>query len=127
MTIEDERNRASKVQKGLSVALCLFVIAEVNYPLLQPQSRLALFGLLGVGLLFLQLPVRKGGRTGKWLRPSDWVLAVVTALALGYVIVQTEPELARFWARGTALGDRAGQEVVGTQGAAACFVLLLVP
>ena len=111
MTIEDETTRASKVQKGLSVALCLFVVAEVNYPLLQPQSRLALFGLLGLGLLFLQLPVWKGGQPGKWLRVSDWVLAVVAALALGYVIVQTEPALARFWAGGTALGDRAGQEI----------------
>ncbi|MHC4521095.1 MAG: hypothetical protein ACYTAS_21080, partial [Planctomycetota bacterium] len=111
MITEDEKTSGGRLQKGLSVALCLFVIAEVNYPLLQPQSRLALFGLLGLSLLFLHLPIRKSGHPGRWLRLSNGVLVVAALVGLGYVIVQTEPALARFWAGGTALGDRAGQEV----------------
>lgn len=111
MIIEDGKTRGGGLLKGLSVALCLFVMAEVNYPLLQPQSRLALFGLLGLGLLFLTAPVRRRGGRGARLGSANWVPAVLVVLGLGYIIVQTEPALARFWAGGTALGDRAGQEV----------------
>jgi hypothetical protein len=60
LTEEEGIVSRSRVQQGLSVALCVFVLAEVNYPLLQPQSRLALFSLLGLVLLFLSLPLRRG-------------------------------------------------------------------
>jgi TRAP transporter 4TM/12TM fusion protein len=111
LTEEEGIVSRSRVQEGLSVALCVFVLAEVNYPLLQPQSRLALFSLLGLVLLFLNLPLRRGKNASQWLRPLDWVLALVALLSFAYVIVQTEPSLARVWMGGTALGDRAGQEV----------------
>ena len=99
------------LQSGVSIALCAFVLAEVNYPLLQPQSRLALFGLLGLLLLFLPSPIPSTRLAVSLRQLSGWVLASVTLLGLSYVIIQTEPVLERLWIGGTALGDRAGQEV----------------
>ena len=111
LTHEETVADRGRAQKAISFALCAFVLAEVNYPLLQPQSRLALFGLLGFVLLFLNLPLWRGARPGKALRLLDWVLVLAAGLSFGYVIIQTEPGLARFWFNGAALGDRAGQEV----------------
>ena len=39
--------------KACALALPVFVLVEVNYPLLTPQSRLALFAALGLALCFL--------------------------------------------------------------------------
>ncbi len=108
---EDEATRGGRAGRVVSFALCGFVLVEVNYPLLQPQSRLALFGLLGLVLLFLKLPLRLEVRTFKALRLLDSVLVMTAAFGFGYVIIQTEPDLARFWFGNAALGDRAGQEV----------------
>ena len=38
---------------GLGGLLCLFTLVEVNYPLLSPQSQLAVFAGLGLVLCFL--------------------------------------------------------------------------
>ena len=40
----------------LSVVLCLYTLAEVNFPRLRPQSQLALFVMLGLVLCFLRHP-----------------------------------------------------------------------
>ena len=101
-----------RVLQGVSVALCVFVLIEVNYPLLQPQSRLALFGLLGLGLVFVQFPALKNRVPGKFLLCTDWILSGVAILCFGYVIIQTEPAFSRLWIGGSSLGDRAGQEVL---------------
>jgi TRAP transporter 4TM/12TM fusion protein len=95
---------------GVAAVLSLFVLFEVNYPLLQPQSRLALFALLGLCFLYLHTPALKRWPSSKILRMSDWFLAAVTVLCFCYVIIQTEPLFKRFWIAGVALGDRAGLE-----------------
>lgn len=96
---------------GLAGVLCVFVLFEVNYPLLQPQSRLSLFGLLGLAFLFLALPLSKRWEKIAWLKWLDWAFVLVTLACFAYVLVQTEPELSRLWLGASALGDRAGQEV----------------
>lgn len=112
------------MKKGISLALCAFVLIEVNYPLLQPQSRLALFGLLGLILLFLRGHAVGDSRWGTALHAFDWVLIAASLLSLGYVVLQTEPALSRVWLGGYALGDRAGQE--GAVDYAVGFVGLLL-
>ena len=106
---------------ALSLLMCLFVLAEVNYPVLRPQSRLALFGLLGLVLVFLHFPLRKGVGATHWSRSVDVGCAALVALCFAYVITQTEPLFRSVWLGGQPLGDRAGQEalldyVIGTIG-----------
>ncbi len=96
---------------GAAILLCLYVLVEVNIPWLQPQSRLALFGLLGLSMVFLQVPMIKGRTPGRILMLGDWALSIAAIVCFGYVIVQTEPLFSRFWLSGVPLGDRAGQEV----------------
>jgi TRAP transporter 4TM/12TM fusion protein len=97
---------------GIALGLSLFVLVEVNYPLLQPQSRLALFGLLGLASLFLSMPYRKHRAPGDVARFLDWILVGAVLFCYGYVLLQTEPHGARFWIGGINLGERAGQEVL---------------
>ncbi|HSF18838.1 MAG TPA: TRAP transporter fused permease subunit [Vicinamibacteria bacterium] len=91
----------------LALALSLFVLAEVNYPRLTPQSQLAIFALFGLVLCFLLFPLAKD-------KPRyalfDRTLALASALVCIYVVVQTEPVFSRFWSGGASLGDRAGAE-----------------
>lgn len=103
--------RGGYVEKAVSLVLCVFVLIEVNHPLLQPHSRLALFGLLGLVLLFLQGRGAGDHRSNVIRRAFDALLLAAACLGFGYVIVQTEPVLSRFWLGDAALGDRAGQEV----------------
>lgn len=114
----DEKSTVSGgyLQKAISVLLCAFVLVEVNHPMLQPQSRLAFFGLFGLILLFRH--AKKQGQSlfaGDRKRGAplfmDGLLIGATAVSFAYVVVQTEPALAHFWIDGIALGDRAGREV----------------
>ena len=94
------------VYRWLAVLLCIFVLAEVNYPMLTPQGDLAIFSLLGLALVFLQkLPVKK--RWQKWLMGGVLLATVIT---FGFVVVQNEPFFGEFWLGGRSLGDRAGLE-----------------
>ncbi len=97
------------LRTGLSVLLCAFVLFEVNYPLLQPASRLALFGLLGLVLLFLQRGTSEGRRPVQ-TAIFHWIPAAAALLCFGYIVIQTEPAFARMWIGNIPLGDRAGQE-----------------
>ena len=99
------------MRNRIAVALCAFVLVEVNYPLLQPQSRLALFGLLGLLLLFSQRNTAPDTRRHKARRVGVGLLLGATLLSFGYVLVQTEPALARVWVGDVPLGDRAGREL----------------
>jgi len=99
------------ILKWAAIALSVFVLIEVNYPLLQPQSRLALFGLLGLSFLYLHIPAVKRWSSSKILRLSDWLPTAATLFCFCYVVVQAEPFFKRFWIGSIALGDRAGQEV----------------
>ena len=106
-----EQNIRNLALKGLAIALCGFVLVEVNYPLLQPQSRLALFGLLGLSFGFLHIHLIKRESIGRVLCGSDWLPVALTLIAYGYVLIQTEPAFSGLWFNSTSLGDRAGQEV----------------
>jgi len=106
-----EQNIRNLALKGVAMALCGFVLVEVNYPLLQPQSRLALFGLLGLSFGFLHIHLIKRESIGAVLRLSDWLPVALTVLTYGYVLIQTEPAFSSLWFNSTTLGDRAGQEV----------------
>lgn len=122
----------SSIQKltvtTLSVILCLFTIVAVNYPVLQPQSALAIFIMLGLVLCFLTYPSFKSlkwnesqhghdaGASSFWQkldRVIGVILAVASVVCFTYVFVQTEPfEFFRqhFWSGGMSLESRAAAE-----------------
>ncbi len=95
----------------LGAIVCLFTLAEVNYPRLGPQAGLAIFAALGLMLCFLSYPWRSGppsgGRGAAWL---DGLLILSTVLSCGWVVIQTEPLFSHWWVGGQSLGNRAGQE-----------------
>jgi len=94
-----------------AAVLCLFTLAEVNYPLFSPQSQLALFALLGLVLVLLKYPLLSHlPRAGVW-RLLDALLCAATVLCFGYVFTQVEPACKNLWIGGEALGARAGAEV----------------
>lgn len=90
--------------------LCLFTLAEVNYPQLSPQSQLAIFAMLGMVLCFLHHPLHASLKGHRLARAGDVVLALLSVLACGYFVIQTEPAFSGFWADGQSLGNRAGRE-----------------
>ncbi len=101
------RTRLSQV---LSVAIGLFTIVEVNYPVLTPQADLGIFALLGIVLCFLAFPAHKSLVDSKISQALDWGWMGLAVLCCGYVIVQSEPMFKSLWLNGTALGNRAGIE-----------------
>jgi len=121
----------------LGVLLCLFTLGAVNYSVLQPQSALALFSMLGIVLCFLVFPaveawpadrrigfvgvIKHWFGSGRLLLPGpavpvfrifDFLLAAAAVICFGYIFVQTEPWsfFKQFWAGGESLGNRAGFE-----------------
>ena len=95
----------------VSVLLCLFILAEVNYPQLTPQSELALFAMLGLIVVFLRYPVHPRFANNRAFRLLDVVLIGSVIVCFGYVLGQTEPIFQAFWLDGKSLGDRAGAEL----------------
>ena len=95
----------------VAVLLCCFILAEVNYPQLTPQSELALFAMLGLIVVFLRYPVHPRFEEHLALRLLDVVLIVSVIICFGYVLGQTEPIFQTFWLDGKSLGDRAGAEL----------------
>jgi len=105
--------------RALSIGLTLFVLCEVNYPRLSPQSQLAIFALFGLLLCFLFYPTRGLPRMAATI--LDGAFLSVSAFVCSYVVVQTEPVFSSLWSAGLSLGDRAGAEtrldfVVGALG-----------
>ena len=98
------------VTSVLGVLLCMFTLVEVNYPLLAPQSRLAIFALLGLVLCFLNIPAKPTWRGRPAARAADALLAVLAAVCCGYILVQTDPLFEAWWINGQSLGNRAGIE-----------------
>lgn len=96
---------------AVSVLLCLFILAEVNYPQLTPQSELALFAMLGLIVVFLRYPIHPRFEDHLAFRLLDVMLIVSVIICFGYVLGQTEPIFQTFWLDGKSLGDRAGAEV----------------
>ena len=96
--------------KTIAVILSLFVLAEVNYPQLLPQSQVALFAMLGLVLVFLKFPLHSRLQAGIFGHGLDLILVVCAVACFGYIVVQTEPVFQRFWIESQPLGNRAGME-----------------
>ena len=92
----------------LSVAMCLFVLIEVNYPTLGFQGALAVFAMLGLMLCFLYYPLHPMLQGNAIARVVDLVLIALTIGTCGYVLVQTDQLFKSYWIDGQSLGDRAG-------------------
>jgi len=75
----------------LAVVLSVFVLLEVNYPLLTPQSQLAIFSMLGLVLVFLNYPLHNKFQDKVFSQIIDLFLAAAVVLCFGYVLVQSEP------------------------------------
>ncbi len=106
----------------------MFTIVAVNYPVLQPQSALAIFIMLGLVLCFLNYPsftflepkvddqgqrITDGGILWKIDRVVGVLLALASVVCFTYVFVQTEPlDFFRehFWSGGVSLESRAAAE-----------------
>ena len=92
--------------------LCLFILAEVNYPRLAPQSELALFAMLGLIVVFLKYPIHSRFADNRFFQILDFALIGSIIVCFGYVLSQTEPIFQAFWLDGQSLGDRAGAEAL---------------
>ena len=97
----------------LAALLSLFILVEVNFPRLLPQSQLALFGMLGTILVFLKYPIDRRLEGKGLFRALDFIFVIATVVSFGYILVQTEPVFDRFWIDGQPLGQRAGAERIG--------------
>lgn len=100
-----------------STALSLFVLIEVNYPILSPQSGLILFAFLGVEFTLANEPIfviQQSFLSNKdWLkRLCHFLLAIGTIGCFAYIFVQTEPLFKKFWVDDRSLGNRAGMESI---------------
>ena len=104
--------------------LCLFLLAEVNYPHLGPQTQLAVFGMLGLILVFGTVPLHRRC-TGVVWRGLDGLLVLLTIGCFGYFAIQFDPLFSRWWVGGQSLGDQAGQ-VTSTDVACGVVGLVLV-
>ena len=91
-----------------AVLLSVFILAEVNYPRHSPQAQLAIFGMLGLVLVFLKYPIHRRFEEHVVFQVLDFVFALAVVVCFGYILVQTEPMFKRFWIDGQQLGDRAG-------------------
>ncbi|MCG9126117.1 TRAP transporter fused permease subunit [Candidatus Poribacteria bacterium] len=94
----------------VAVLLSLFILLEVNYPNLRPQSALSLFAMLGLIVVFLKYPIHKKLENKPILFILDYVFVGLVIVCFGYVIVQTEPIFKKLWLNGKYLGDRVSQE-----------------
>ena len=110
----------------LGVLLCVFTLVEVNYPLLAPQSRLALFALAGLALCFLHVPLHPSLKGHPSARAGDIAFAFLAACCCGYIVVQTDPLFEAWWIDGQSLGNRAGFETAFDTAVGLAGVLLVI-
>lgn len=94
----------------VGVLLCLFILAEVNYPQLRPQSALAFFAMLGLIVVFLKYPIHPRFADNITFHVLDFVLVGSVIICFGYVVIQTEPVFKAFWLDSRFLGERAAAE-----------------
>jgi TRAP transporter 4TM/12TM fusion protein len=115
----------------LGITLCIYTLGAVNYNVLQPQSALTIFMMLGMVLCFLVFPA------ASWIKYPEYertpkneaefdrqrniyyldraisiVLAAGSVVAFGYIFIQTEPVFKSLWPGGSSLGDRASNETM---------------
>lgn len=110
----------------VAVILSVFILVEVNYPFLRPQSRLALFALLGLIVVFFKYPLHPKLEENRFLHILDFVLVGFVVLCFGYVIIQTEPIFKKFWLNGAFLGERASAEHIFDYLIAAIGLILIL-
>ncbi len=89
---------------GLSGLIFLFVLVEVNYPSLSPQSQLAVFSSLGLIYCFSYIPTIG---FPLWL---DHLCIGLSTFCGTYIVLQTERWSSTLWLQGISLGNRAGKE-----------------
>ena len=99
------------IYRVLAVVLCVFILVGVNTTILDQTPNLAIFGMLGLILVFIQRPFILKWRDHIGVRLVDVALCLLTIFAFGYVCIQSEPLTQSFWVGGSKLGDRAGSEV----------------
>ena len=87
---ESVQHRSDLVHNVLAATLCIFVLVAVNSTLFNQQPNLALFGMLGMTLVFLSRPMFKRWQDSKFLRVFDWILIAGTVVTFGYIFVQSE-------------------------------------
>lgn len=104
--------RTGLFTSGLGLALTLFILVEVNYPMLRPQSQLVIFAGCGLVLCFLRRPLwlNQEGDQPSLGRFVDGLLLITTLAVSGYLITQSQPLFRSWWALGQELGNRAGGE-----------------
>lgn len=95
---------------AVAVLLSLFILAEVNYPFLRPQSQLALFAMLGLIVVFLKYPLHPRFAENRICQILDFVLVGCVIICFGYIVIQTEPIFKKLWLNGVFLGERASAE-----------------
>ena len=96
-----ENHTTEMLITALSVVLSLFVLSEVNYPFLTPQSQLAIFGGLGLVLIFLKSDMPPAVKTAA---------TACVAISFGFIFVQNESVFSGLWLDARSLGERAGLE-----------------
>ncbi len=108
------QDQLKKIKRSLilpvAVALSVFILVEVNYPFLRPQSRLAFFALLGLIIVFFKYPLHPKLADNPLIDILDFGLAFLSFVCFGYVILQTEPIFESLWLNDTYLGNRASAE-----------------
>lgn len=107
------------------VLLCVFTLSEVNYPLLQPTPRVAVFAMFGLLIIFLSKPLHERLAHKTWAQILDMVFALATIACFGYIAVQNQPLFESLWTGSRSLGSRAGMET-GVDIAVAMVGLLVV-
>lgn len=70
----------------VSVALCVYVLVEVNFSLLSPLRELSLFATGGLLLAFLQYPMFRRWQASLPSRALDWILAILSLGCCGYLL-----------------------------------------
>ncbi|MDE0088425.1 MAG: TRAP transporter fused permease subunit [Candidatus Poribacteria bacterium] len=95
---------------SVAVLLSLFILAEVNYPFLKPQSQLAIFAMLGLIVVFLKYPLHSRFAENRFCQILDFVLVGSVIICFGYIAIQTEPIFEKLWLNGVFLGERASAE-----------------
>lgn len=82
----------SHFSMAVAVALCVYVLVEVNFSLLAPLRELSLFATAGVVLAFLQFPIAHRWRKVVFFQVLDWVLVALSIACCGYLLYHG-PEL----------------------------------
>lgn len=98
------------VYNTLAVFLCIFVLVGVNTNLFEQLPNLAIFGAMGLSLVFLDKPAIERWKDWKPARGIDIGLAILTFVIFGYMFVHNAKLTEFLWIDELSLGDRAGIE-----------------